>query len=45
MKGVFLMNSLPGPIRVLLDWLIMLMGTIFTFFEKKEDEADTNEGA
>ena len=32
------MDGLPGPFRVLLDWFIMLLGTIFTFFEKKEEE-------
>lgn len=39
------MDSLPGPIRVLIDWLIMILGTIFTFFEKKEEEAETTEEA
>lgn len=33
------MDMLPGAIRVLLDWLIMLLGTVFTFFEKKEEGA------
>ncbi len=37
------MDSLPGPLRVLIDWLIMLLGTIFTFFEKKEEETTTEE--
>ncbi len=32
------MDMLPGAIRVLVDWLIMIMGTIFTFFEKKEED-------
>ncbi len=32
------MDMLPGAVRVLVDWLIMIMGTIFTFFEKKEEE-------
>ena len=32
------MDMLPGALRVLIDWIIMLMGPIFTFFEKKEEE-------
>ncbi len=31
------MDMLPGPIRVILDWLIMIMGTIFTFLAKKDE--------
>lgn len=31
------MDMLPGPIRVLVDWIIMIMGTLFTFLEKKEE--------
>ncbi len=31
------MDMLPGFVRVILDWFIMLMGTVFTFFEKKEE--------
>ena len=31
------MDMLPGAIRVLVDWIIMLLGTVFTFFEKKEE--------
>ena len=31
------MDMLPGVFRVILDWLIMVMGTLFTFLEKKED--------
>lgn len=31
------MEMLPGFVRVILDWLIMLMGTLFTFMEKKEE--------
>lgn len=34
------MDMLPGAIRVLVDWLIMIMGTIFTFFEKKEETGE-----
>ncbi|GEM_PF-1895225 len=37
------MDGLPGPIRVILDWLIMLLGTIFTFLEKREDADATEE--
>lgn len=44
LKGVFLMDMLPGAIRVILDWFIMLLGTLFTFMEKKE-ETDTTEEA
>lgn len=36
-KGVFNMDMLPGALRVLIDWLIMIMGTLFTFLEKKEE--------
>lgn len=31
------MEMLPGFVRVILDWLIMVMGTLFTFMEKKEE--------
>ena len=44
LKGVFLMDMLPGAFRVILDWFIMLLGTLFTFLEKKED-AETTEAA
>ncbi len=37
------MDSLPGPIRVIIDWLIMVIGTLFTFLEKKEDTDTTEE--
>ena len=37
------MDMLPGAVRVLIDWLIMLLGTIFTFFEKKEETETTEE--
>jgi len=33
-KGVFLMDALPGALRVLIDWAIMLLGRIFTYFSK-----------
>ena len=36
------MDMLPGAIRVILDWFIMLLGTLFTFMEKKE-ETDVKE--
>ena len=36
-KGVFDMDMLPGALRVLVDWIIMIMGTLFTFFEMKEE--------
>lgn len=36
-KGVLNMDMLPGALRVLIDWLIMIMGTLFTFLEKKEE--------
>ena len=35
------MDMLPGAVRVLLDWFIMLMGTILTFFGMKEEETTT----
>ncbi len=35
------MDFLPGPIRVIFDWLIMILGTIFTFLEKKEEGTET----
>lgn len=38
------MDSLPGAVKVLVDWIIMLLGTIFTFFKKKE-EPETSEEA
>jgi len=31
------MEMLPGFVRVIIDWLIMVMGTLFTFMEKKEE--------
>ena len=31
------MDMLPGFARVIVDWIIMLMGTLFTFLEKKEE--------
>lgn len=31
------MEMLPGFVRVILDWLIMVMSTLFTFMEKKEE--------
>ena len=31
------MEMLPGFLRVILDRLIMVMGTLFTFMEKKEE--------
>lgn len=31
------MDMLPGAIRVLVDWIIMLIGTVWTFFDKKEE--------
>lgn len=34
------MDMLPGALRVLIDWIIMFMGTIFTFLEKQEEPAD-----
>ena len=36
------MDSLPGTLRVIIDWIILVFGTLFTFLEKKE-EADTEE--
>lgn len=31
------MEMLPGFVRVIIDWLIMVIGTLFTFMEKKEE--------
>lgn len=39
------MDMLPGAVRVLIDWFIMLLGTIFTFFEKKDEETETSSEA
>ena len=32
------MEFLPGAVQVLIDWLIMLMGTLFTFFGKMQED-------
>ena len=37
------MDSLPGVFRVIIDWIIMIFGTLFTFLEKKEDTDTTEE--
>lgn len=37
------MDSIPATFRVIVDWLIMLFGTLFTFLEKKEDTEATEE--
>ncbi len=29
---------LPGPVQVLLHWLILIFSTIMTFFQKKSEE-------
>lgn len=40
------MDALPGPLRVILDWLIMLLGTILTYFGmKNEEDTETSEEA
>lgn len=34
MKGVFLMLEIPRPYNVVFDWILLLIGTIMTFFNK-----------
>ena len=29
---------LPGPIQVLVEWIILLISTILTYFKKKSEE-------
>ena len=32
------MEFLPGAVQVLINWLIMIIGTIGTFFKKKQED-------
>ncbi len=32
------MEFLPGAVQVLISWLLMLIGTIGTYFKKTEEE-------
>ena len=32
------MEFIPVAVQVLIDWILMLVGTIGTFFKKKENE-------
>ena len=34
------MDMLPATLRVIVDWIIMILGTVFTFMEKKEDTTE-----
>ena len=36
-RSIF-MEFLPGAVQVLIDWLIMIVGTLGTFFKKMQED-------